>query len=135
MVLDWADTPCDLDLHLVKRGSNGYHISYRNTRRLNDGTVWLDRDDVDGYGPETITITENDNAANYLVYVHNYSDRNYTNSNSLSRANAVLRVFNNNRLEYTVKLEKSGNGTYWNVINIDRGRIRVIDEYSSSAQQ
>ncbi len=112
LVLDWGDTPRDLDLHLVKRGSNGYHISYRNTKRLNDGKVWLDRDDTNGYGPETITITENDNAANYLVYVHNYSDRNNSNSSSLSKSKAVLRVFNNNSLEYTVKLQKSGNGTY-----------------------
>ncbi len=82
LVLDWGDRPYDLDLHLVKRGSNGYHISYRSKRRLDDGTVWLDRDDMDGYGPETITITENDNAANYLVYVHNYSDGNNPNSST-----------------------------------------------------
>ncbi len=131
LVLDWGSKPADLDLHLIKQGNRGYHISYRNTVRLEDGTVWLDRDDVDGYGPETITITESDNNANYLVYVHNYTDGGNPNSESLSNSGAVLRVYNNNRLVYTVKLQKPGRGIYWNVININRGQIKLIDKYSA----
>ncbi len=35
IVLDWGQTPADLDLHLEKEG--GYHISYRNSHSVDDG--------------------------------------------------------------------------------------------------
>ncbi|MDR1278413.1 MAG: hypothetical protein LBK02_06655, partial [Treponema sp.] len=59
-VLDWGERPADLDMHLEKRGD--YHISYGNMRSAADGTVTLDRDDRDGYGPETITVAEVESA-------------------------------------------------------------------------
>ncbi len=132
LVLDWGATPSDLDLHLVKYGNNGYHISYRDMVKSADGKVWLDRDDVDSYGPETITITENDNSANYLVFVHNYSDGGNSSSRRLSESGAVLRVYNNNSLVYTARLHGAGSGIYWNVINIERGQVKPIGTYSAS---
>ncbi len=54
IILDWDKSPNDLDAHLVKDGD--YHISYRNKRVADDGAAQLDRDDMNGYGPETITI-------------------------------------------------------------------------------
>ncbi len=58
VVLDWEQQPADLDAHFVK--ANAYHISFRNTRVLADGTGMLDRDDMDGFGPETITVEKRD---------------------------------------------------------------------------
>ncbi|MBK6681726.1 MAG: hypothetical protein IPG53_17880 [Ignavibacteriales bacterium] len=64
VVLDWGDSPRDLDAHLVK--TNGYHISYRNMMVSADGVAKLDRDDLDGQGPETITATSIDKNGEYL---------------------------------------------------------------------
>jgi len=69
-VLGWDSAPKDLDLHLV---SEDFHISYRNK----DGKSFkakLDRDSMQGYGPETITLNKIDNRKTYKVYVYKYSN-------------------------------------------------------------
>ena len=68
IILDWGATPADLDAHLVK--DNGYHISYRETRTSLDNTAWLDKDTVNGYGPETITVTQVDKRAAYHFFIN-----------------------------------------------------------------
>ncbi len=130
LVLDWGPNPRDLDLHLVKYGNNAYHISYRNMMRSADGKVWLDRDDTDGYGPETITITETDNTASYLVYVHNYTDQNNANSVTLSNSGAILRVYNNNRLIDMYIMRGPSQGVYWNAYSIKNGRVEALGSYT-----
>ncbi|MDR1389773.1 MAG: hypothetical protein LBJ31_07325, partial [Treponema sp.] len=61
IVLDWGERPEDLDLHVEKQG--GYHISFWNTHTAEDGSAFLDRDDMQSYGPETITVERIDSAA------------------------------------------------------------------------
>lgn len=121
IVLDWDSSPSDLDLHLVKEGA--YHISYRNMQSSGDGAARLDRDDTNGYGPETITIYRADKNAVYTCYVHDYTNTNRALSNALSKSKAVVRVYNNNELTNTfyVPVGKTGNG--WNVFKINRGEI------------
>ncbi|MDA3867792.1 MAG: carboxypeptidase regulatory-like domain-containing protein [Salinivirgaceae bacterium] len=126
IVLDWDQTPADLDAHLVKE--NNYHISYRNTQVLSDGTGRLDRDDMDGYGPETITISDIDDNANYEYYVHNYSDRNNPNSNGLSKSKGTVKVFANNQFLGTVEIPLGPRGLEWSVFIIKNGEIEITNE-------
>lgn len=125
IVLDWEESPADLDAHMVKE--NAYHISYRHTQVLSDGTGQLDRDDMDGYGPETITITDIDDNANYEYYVHNYTDRYTTTSNKLSQSKATVKVFANNEFLGAIEIVR-GVGTEWSVFKIVNGEIEITNE-------
>jgi len=124
IILDWGKSPADLDLHLVKEG--GYHISYHNTIAAADGSAQLDRDDRDGYGPETITINRTDNDATYTCYVHDYTNSNKNNNRNLSHSKAVVRVYNNNELTDSFYIPKDGAGNKWSVFQIRNGRVEGL---------
>jgi len=121
IVLDWGQHPADLDLHLVKEG--GYHISYRNKRSADDSSVMLDRDDMDGFGPETITIMETDLRAVYRVFIHDYTNRNSSSSAELSRNGAAVRVYNRGGLVRSFYVPGNFRGDTWNVFRIVNGEV------------
>jgi hypothetical protein len=121
VVLDWDQNPGDLDAHFVK--ANSYHISYRNTRVLSDGTGMLDRDDMDGYGPETITVERIDSYGQYVYSVHNYSHEMNSSALPLSRSKATVRVYGNNRLLKTYTVPQNHQGKTWNVFKVENGQI------------
>lgn len=125
IVLDWDKSPADLDLHLVKEG--GYHISYRNRAEAVDGSARLDRDDQDGYGPETITLSRTDNNASYTCYVHDYTNQSANHINKLSRSKAVVRVYNNNELTDTFYIPKEMKGNKWTVFRIQQGEVKGVN--------
>jgi len=121
VVLGWGKSPSDLDLHLIKEGD--YHISFQNMHISNDGTAKLDRDDLKGFGPETITVKNTDNNATYTCYIKNYSGKNARNSKALSKSGANVQVYGNNQLlkSYTVPVNRKG--TTWMVFTIVNGKI------------
>ncbi len=121
IVLDWDATPKDLDAHFVK--SNGYHISYRHTRVLTDGSGELDRDDMDGYGPETITIRNIDDLAEYEYLVHDYTNKANTSSAALARSKATVKVYGEGRLLYVFQIPQSRKGTEWSVFKLSQGQF------------
>lgn len=117
IVLNWSNSPADLDLHLEKVGH--YHISYHHKRVADDGSAKLDRDDTDGKGPETITITDVDDNATYNCYVHDFSNRNNPNSKKLSKSKARITVYNDNRLEFIIDVPTDKEeGTRWDVFQL-----------------
>lgn len=124
VVVDWSDSPADLDLHLVKEG--GYHISYRNLRN-HQGRARLDRDDTNGHGPETLTIAEIDPRGSYHFYVHNYTHRSRPRSSSLSESRARVSLFGSSSLLHSFEVPRSTAGTFWSVFEIESGEVRVID--------
>ena len=69
-VLQWADEPQDLDLHLK---GPGFHISYRDMKSAAN-RARLDVDELEGYGPETITLDRIDTRQVYDLSVYNYSN-------------------------------------------------------------
>ncbi|MDD3051913.1 MAG: hypothetical protein PHR06_12330 [Candidatus Cloacimonetes bacterium] len=95
-VLQWDKKPNDLDLHLR---SENFHISYRNMRNIPNKAI-LDRDDLDGYGPETITLDRIEEEE-YKLYVHNYSNETKINSK------AILYVYAENSLVKTICLPET----------------------------
>jgi hypothetical protein len=122
IVVDWSANPRDLDAHLVKEGA--YHISYRNMIKSDDGTVVLDRDDTDGYGPETITINNLDMNGSYAYYIFDYTNQSNSSSGVLGQSKAVVRVYSTSGLvkEYLVPSNTLGNT--WNVFTIKGGAIQ-----------
>ena len=121
VVLDWGKSPADLDLHLVKEGD--YHISYQNMHISNDGTAKLDRDDLKGFGPETITVKSIDNNATYTCYIKNFSDKKSPRSKALSKSKARVQVYGNNQLLKSYAITVDQKGTTWIVFNIMNGKI------------
>ena len=120
IVLDWGSRPADLDLYLEKEG--GYIISFRNMHSAQDGSVRLDRDARNGFGPETITITETDLRAVYRIYVHDWTNRNNASSRELARSGATIRVFDRNGLVRTFRVPNQP-GVRWDVFRIVNGEI------------
>ena len=107
-VLQWGESPKDLDLHLVKK--EGFHISYRDKKNI-PNLAKLDRDDIDGFGPETITLDRIDAQAEYRLFVQNYS--NETPFPGKNNSNEVkIFVYANNKLEKYIVLPESKNRNY-----------------------
>mgnify|MGYP003956040387 CR=1 FL=1 len=129
IVLDWSASPADLDAHLVKR--NQYHLSYRDTRKIED-IAWLDRDDQDGYGPETVTVLKLDPNAHYTYYVHDFTHRGRAGSDKLAASRAHVRVYSRDGLLHTFTAPRTGAGTLWKVFEIDAGRVRPTGQLSDA---
>ncbi|MEA1873963.1 MAG: hypothetical protein U9N51_05985 [Bacteroidota bacterium] len=126
IVLDWSRHPRDLDAHLMNKGK--YHISYRNDRVSADGTARLDRDDRNGFGPETITINDVNEDDNYSYLVFDYINRGQTNSRRLSKSEAVVRVYVENRLAKTINIKENDRGTIWKVFTFRDNQFIVFNE-------
>jgi hypothetical protein len=125
IVLDWSANPADLDLHLVKNGV--YHISYHDMKKSADGSAWLDRDDTNGYGPETITISILDTHASYHLYIHDYTNQRNTKNTKLSTSNATVRIYINNALNTKFVVPQNKIGITWNVCDIINGVILPVN--------
>ncbi len=125
VVLEWDKKPTDLDVHFVKDGD--YHISYRNLKVSDDGNAKLDRDDRDGYGPETITVKNIDERDSYNFYVHNYSNKDKTRSTYLANSKANVKVYGDNKLLETFQIPISSEGVYWEVFTITDGQINRVN--------
>ncbi|KAA3609659.1 MAG: hypothetical protein DWQ05_22265 [Calditrichaeota bacterium] len=125
VVLDWDDSPGDLDAHLIKEGD--YHISYRNKRVADDGAAQLDRDDTNGHGPETITANRVDENAVYSFFVHDFTNRGNDSSKALSKSKGHVMVFGNNRLLHVFRIPRGRAGTNWHVFEIRNGDIMPVN--------
>ena len=83
--LEWDDEP-DLDLHIWE--PNGFHIYYPNSKRQGEVGL-LDRDDVNGHGPEHYyTNCTTIQAGTYQIKLNFYRGSN----EAASVSQAVLRV-------------------------------------------
>jgi hypothetical protein len=121
IIVDWDQSPVDLDAHFMK--DNGYHLSYHYTRVLADGTGELDRDDMDGYGPETITIHNIDDLGTYDYFVHDFTNRDNAGSNALSDSKATIKVYAEGRLLYVFQIPQGQTGNKWSVFRIVEGQF------------
>jgi hypothetical protein len=118
IVLTWGSRPKDLDAHLSGPNPEGgdFHIWYRNRYPIG-GKDFLDRDDMDKYGPETVTIYK-PAVGNYRYSVHDYTNRNSKRSKKLSRSNAQVFVYGQNKLLASFEVPNNFRGNCWNVFEI-----------------
>ncbi len=130
VVLDWGDDPEDLDAHFAKQG--GYHISYRSMKVAADGVAQLDRDDMTGKGPETITANRIDKNAVYTYFIHDYTNRRKAGNQELAKSRAHVQVYGNNQLLHVYTVPQSGEGTYWPVFQIINGEVKAVQTGLSS---
>jgi len=112
--LTWGANPADLDSHLWIPSSGPYHVYFSNR---GSGTTFpmafLDRDDVDGYGPETIAITQ--------VYPgwYQYAVYHFSGSGSLSTSGAQVVVYWNGSPIRTFNVPTTGTGYWWYVFDFN----------------
>lgn len=131
IILKWSDTPEDIDSHLLKVSDEDFHIYFRN---MSQDDCELDRDDRDGYGPETLTIYSDDDDK-YSYYVHDYTNEDYYNSSDMSNfSSAVVYVYNKDGLWKKYKMPAGVEGTVWHVFDYDAStdEITYVNEWSSA---
>ena len=72
-VLTWDEEPLDMDLWIIT--DDGQEATWWNNQGPNDG-IRLDRDAMDGFGPEVITLTKQTAVGTYRIAVNVYSYNN-----------------------------------------------------------
>ena len=108
IVLNWGAEPRDIDSHLVYPGNHVY-FSAKSGEDAN-----LDVDDIDGYGPETITIEKRKPGVKYIYALHNFSDGDRSGSRRLSDiANAKVFVYVGSSLVRTFTPPAGRVGNTW----------------------
>ena len=130
IVLTWNQSPADLEAHLTQPNDSGcrYHCYYFNKTIP---TANLDLDDRNGFGPETITITDNVSGI-YRYYVHDFTNR-YANSRWLSLSGAQVKVYAGNH-EPVVFTVPAGYGNVWHVFDLDGATGAITPVHSLSNQ-
>ena len=95
IVLTWGGVPADLDAHLTGPNPSDpgrFHVSFVN--RLDARATpfaGLDRDDRDGFGPETVTITRLSTGV-YRYSVHDFTNRSRGGSSELGQSGAKVEL-------------------------------------------
>lgn len=131
IILTWGQTPSDLDSHLygpVPESSNRFHTWYSNKNFYHADSLYanLDLDDTSSYGPETTTIyTQTDGV--YTFSVHDYSNRNSSNSVAMSNSGAQVRVYFGSTLTNTFSVPANTGGTLWTVFQINGTVVTPIN--------
>ena len=134
MVLNWGATPPDLDSHLLTPDIEGstHHIYYSNVGSYTAVPyAKLDTDDVNGYGPETITISQLFTGT-YAYYIKNFTG----NSEGLKNSGAVAQIYSGESCTATIiEVPTDTDGSYWYVCDIDgaSGDITIVNQIQSSA--
>lgn len=118
-MLTWSETPDDLDSHLT--GPGALHVYYPSASR-GSLTVFpyakLDTDDVDGFGPEIVTITRMQEGT-YRFSVHNYSGQT---DGPIQGSRAVVNLVvprSGVIRRYDVPTANPSNGNLWTVFELD----------------
>lgn len=119
-VLQWSEEPNDLDLHLT---GSSFHISYRHMKSIANKAD-LDRDALNGYGPETITLHQLDESEKYGVWVDNYSN------DAAFTGNENLTIYVGNKLLHAIQLKK-GFQRAIHILDIDRGNFQILNKPSN----
>lgn len=124
IVLEWGETPLDLDSHLTGKTDNGTscHVYFEDMSCSDSaGTVAeLDLDDTSSYGPETTTLYRI--SGEYDFAVNNY----IPSSGNLMDSGATVTVYLPGSPPQTYSIEDDGEveGDWWYVFTIDHGRLR-----------
>ncbi|MGR5503092.1 tandem-95 repeat protein, partial [Vibrio sp. DNB22_10_4] len=135
VVVTWGDEPRDLDNHLwlydQDSGQELDHIYYQDMSYNQSGgdRVTQDVDDVNGNGPETITIP-NYESMNMHYSVHNYSGRSWDVDGV---EDVQVQVFVGDTLiqSFTPDLPDNPQGDHWHVFDIVDGVIVPSQDVST----
>ncbi|GEM_PF-119606 len=128
VVLNWGENPLDLDSHFSFPDNHVYFEHKQGT------DANLDVDDVDSYGPETITLEKKHDGQKYVYAVHDFSDKTVSGSKALSgTSQAKVFVYIGQTLVKTYYVPGGQTGTLWVVFGIDElGEIHDINKFTSA---
>ena len=115
IVLDWGEFPWDLDAHVVD-GTNHVYFSVKK-----QGNLELDRDDVNSYGPETITILNPDKNKVYSYHVFDCSNADNPESVRLSNSKAQVKIYLGNEFIDSFTITPNKKGISWHVFDVVKG--------------
>ena len=127
IVLVWDEAPADLDSHLTYYvgDEQACHLYFPTKEAVYNGetVAVLDIDQTESYGPETVTITLNADLlkdGNYFRYsVHDYTNRDSTDSKAMSMSGAFIHVYKGNEEWISpLPIPKNKEGTVWHVFDI-----------------
>jgi hypothetical protein len=124
IVLTWGTDPADLDSHLWLPLSQEEEIYFNHRGNCSaDPYACLDVDDVNSYGPETITI-QTLYAGNYRFAVHRFDG-----NGSLAGSGAHVQVYDSTGLIGDFYAPASGSGDWWHVFDINgsTGALTIFD--------
>lgn len=123
IVLEWGETPGDLDSHLEGRTGSGTEVNlyYANSEVISNGKTiaTLDVDDMNGFGPETVTLS--DTTGNYTYRVHRFS-----NYGTLGASGATVKVYAGSSQPTTISVPSVAD-EWWDVFTIENGQIKNIN--------
>ncbi|HEY4211334.1 MAG TPA: hypothetical protein VGM84_07620 [Steroidobacteraceae bacterium] len=126
VVLNWGSSPHDLDGHLAYAGS---HVFF-NHKVGEDAQQ--DIDHMDGYGPETITISRRHEGTRYVYAVQDYSNRAELTSTGLSESDAKVFIYVGQTLVRAYYVPQHRQGNVWKVFSIsEAGEIQDINTMST----
>lgn len=133
IVLTWGETPRDLDSHFTGPlpSGNRFHMYYiyNGNRSPWPEIVNLDLDDVSSFGPETTTLYQQIDGT-YRFSVHDYSNKESSNSLALSQSGAQVRVYQSSGLIATFNVPPNTGGTLWTVFEMNGSTITPINRMS-----
>ena len=144
--LNWDQDDHDVDLHLIRGGdhdlafSDGGDCYFANCVPQTVGIPvlhwgssaqgddpFLDVDDIDGLGPEVISIPSPENGMTYLIALHMFRlDR------GRETTTASIKVFVDGEVVREVSRAMPGAEDWWDAISVtwgDEVEIEVVDEY------
>ena len=136
IVLSWGNNPSDLDAHIIMDfDSKLRHVyfgnkkevvtRYENGKQIDRTIIKLDRDDVDSYGPETITVDLDLVDMKFEYYVNNYS---HGSDDELSKSKAMVQIYKGQYLVSTIKIPDKQTGYKWNVFDYDGENINIVNK-------
>lgn len=126
IVLEWGAEPQDLDSYLIGDSDNGESIFvsyYRKTASSGGETLAeLDVDDINGYGPETITLYN-------LNGVYRYTVVDYRLTNTLQEYGATVKVYLPGQVRPEIITVAPGAGVenIWEVFALDHGELNILN--------
>ena len=125
IVLNWGQSPEDLDSHLLFPDNHVYFT------QMKGADAQLDVDDTTSYGPETITVERKHDGDRYVYAVHNYSDGGNPDSDRLSKSAAKVFVYVGQTLVRTYYVPTNAKGNLWNVFAVTEvGEFQDINSIS-----
>jgi len=93
-----------------------------------DGSARLDHDDQNGFGPETITVKDIDENAEYTFFVKDYSNKGSKNSKQLSKSKAMVKIYGEGKLLNISQLNEKQKGNAWMVFAFQNRKIVPTNE-------
>jgi hypothetical protein len=126
--LIWDHPSSDADIHMLRGGDsrvyrdNNLDCFYRNCRESLDWGATLDIDDVNGYGPENITV-DDPGRFDYLMAAHYFTAR--PTNGGVRETIATMRVYLYGLLSCEVDALLQDTGSWWEavVITTEKGGL------------